>query len=311
MHFLLVGPGALGCLLSSVVSKGLSDSDQLTILDYNSDRAKQLSQNGILYLLEEQEYSVPITAVSDPQLLDPVDVILLCVKSYDVIKCLEFCKPILSNETLLIFMQNGISHLELQDHLHEAHAAFGTTTEGATLLGTGQVRHAGSGITYLGCLKPPTPQGAALLQKTHDIFSAGGLQVHLTDNILARLWAKLFVNVGINALTAILDCKNGELLTLPGVDKRMNDAVEEAMHIAREKDIPLMEEPHQTTRTVCRKTAKNVSSMLQDVRSTRRTEIDAINGAVVALGKTLGIKTPENTLLYNQIKELEAGYVRQ
>ncbi|MCP4341125.1 MAG: 2-dehydropantoate 2-reductase [Desulfobulbaceae bacterium] len=311
MHFLLVGPGALGCLLSSVVSKGLSDSDKLTILDYNSDRAKQLSQKGISYFLEDQQFSVPITAVSDPQLLDPVDVVLLCVKSYDVIKCLEFCKPILSNETLLIFMQNGISHLELQDHLHETNAAFGTTTEGATLLGTGQVRHAGSGLTYLGFLKPPKTQVAALLQKTSDIFSAGGLQVHLTDNILARLWAKLFVNAGINALTAILGCKNGELLTLPGVDRRMDAAVAEAMQIAREKNIPIMDEPHQTTRTVCRKTAKNVSSMLQDVQNTRRTEIDAINGAVISLGKTLGIETPENSLLYNQIKEIEAGYVRQ
>lgn len=310
MHFLLVGPGALGCLLSSVVSKGLSDSDRLTILDYNSDRAEHLNQKGIEYQLDGQKVSVPITAVSNPELLTPVDIVLLCVKSYDVVKCLEFCKPILSHKTLLIFLQNGISHLELQDHLHEAQAAFGTTTEGATLLGKGQVRHAGSGLTYLGFLKPPKPESAELLQKTRDVFSAGGLHVHLTDNILARLWAKLFVNVGINALTAILGCKNGELLSLPGIDKRMEAAVDEAMHIAREKNISIMDEPHQTTRIVCEKTAKNISSMLQDVRNTRRTEIDAINGAVVALGRKLGIDTPENSLLCNQIKELEASFVR-
>jgi 2-dehydropantoate 2-reductase len=201
--------------------------------------------------------------------------------------------------------------LDLQDHLHEASPAFGTTTEGANLLGTGQVRHAGSGVTYLGLLEQPDKQLATLLQKTHDVFSAGGLQVHLTDNILGRLWAKLFVNVGINALTAILGCKNGELLTLPGIDRRMKTAVDEAIKIAREKNIPIMDEPHQATRIVCRKTAKNVSSMLQDVRKKRRTEIDAINGAVVALGKIYGINTPENNLLCNQIKELEAGYDRK
>ncbi len=309
MHFLLVGPGALGCLLSSIVSKGMSDSDQLTILDYNSERAMQLTKEGIGYHLDEQLISVPVTAVSDPKLLGPVDVILLCVKSYDVINSLEFCQPLLSDRTLLIFMQNGINHLALQDHLHQASAAFGTTSEGATLLGTGQVRHAGSGITYLGFLEPPNKQAAALLQKTHDVFSVGGLQIHVADNILARLWAKLFVNAGINALTAILGCKNGELLSLPGIDKRMTAAVDEAIDIAREKGIPIMDEPHQTTRLVCKKTAKNVSSMLQDVRNKRRTEIDAINGAVVAMGRVLGIETPENSLLYNQIKEIEAGYV--
>jgi 2-dehydropantoate 2-reductase len=50
--------------------------------------------------------------------------------------------------------------------------------------------------------------------------------------------------------------------------------------------------------------------MLQDVRKKRRTEIDAINGAIVAMGKKFGIDTPENRLLCNQVKELEAGYVR-
>ncbi len=70
--------------------------------------------------LKTQLVQVPVKAVSDPKLLDPVDVVILCVKSYDVINSLEFCKPILSNKTLLIFMQNGISHLRLQEHLHEA-----------------------------------------------------------------------------------------------------------------------------------------------------------------------------------------------
>jgi 2-dehydropantoate 2-reductase len=311
MHFLLVGPGALGCLLSSVISKGLGDNDQLTILDYNSDRANHLTKEGIGYHLEEQLTQVPVIAVSDTQLLAPVDVVLLCVKSYDVVSSLEFCKPILSKKVLLIFMQNGISHLELQEHLHDATTAFGTTSEGATLLGTGQVRHAGSGVTYLGFLEPPDNKAATLLQKTQQVFSAGGLQVHLTDNILARLWAKLFVNVGINALTAILGCKNGELLTLPEIDRRMETAVDEAIQIARRKGIPILDDPHQTTRIVCKKTAKNVSSMLQDVRNKRRTEIDAINGAVVTFGRIYGIETPENNLLRNQIKELETGYDRR
>ncbi len=309
MHFLLVGPGALGCLLSSVVSKGMTDADQLTILDYNDDRANHLNRNGIGYHLDNELVQVPVKVVSDPQLLDAVDVVFLCVKSYDVLNSLEFCQPILSKKVLLIFLQNGISHLDLRDHLHQATAAFGTTTEGATLLGAGQVRHAGSGVTYLGFLETPEQRAAMLLQKTCAVFAAGGLDVHFSDNILERLWAKLFVNVGINALTAILDCNNGDLLTLPGIEKRMKSAIEEAMLLAENNNIPIMDEPYEVTRLVCRKTAKNVSSMLQDVRKKRRTEIDAINGAVVVLGQKFGIDTPENSLLYSQVKKLEADYL--
>ncbi len=310
MHLLLVGPGALGCLLGSVVLKGMTGSDRLTVLDHNADRADRLSREGIGYHLDDQLVRFPVTAVSDPQLVDPVDIVLLCVKSYDVFSSLEFCRPLLSKRVLLIFMQNGISHLDVQEHLGEAKAAFGTTTEGATLLGTGEVKHAGSGVTYLGFLDTPDAQAAELLQMTHDILLAGGLQVHLTDSILTRLWAKLFINVGINALTAILGCKNGELLSLPGIDRRMETAIDEAITIAAKRNIPIIDDPHQATRLVCLKTSKNISSMLQDVTKKRRTEIDAINGALVVLGKKLGIDTPENSLLLRQIKEMEAGYVR-
>lgn len=309
MHFLLVGPGALGCLLSSIVTKGIAvTGDRLTLLDHNAERAKYLTGRGIIYQQGDTCSTVPATATSDPQHLEAVDVVLLCVKSYDVAVSLTFCRPLLTETTLVVFLQNGISHLSMGDHLGKATAAFGTTTEGATLLRRGHVRHAGSGVTSLGFLHNPDDHGALLLEKTRAIFAAGGLQVETTGNVLAKIWAKLFINVGINAFTATLACKNGELLTIPGIAERMRTAVYEAMCIARAEGIEVVDDPYRATRIVCSKTAENVSSMLQDVRNRRRTEIDAINGAIVAKGLNYGIKTPENSLLYRQVKEIEAGY---
>jgi 2-dehydropantoate 2-reductase len=312
MHFLLVEPGALGCLTASIVSKGIDATEEkLTVLDHNTERAHYLSENGITYILGDQSEPFKISASSDPQQVEHVDVILSCVKSYDVAASLKFCGPLLTDKTLVVFLQNGISHLELPGNLKNIVAAYGTTTEGATLLSTGQVRHAGSGVTYLGFLKKVDDHFATLLQKTQNVFATGGLQAHLTDKVLARLWTKLFVNVGINALTAILGCKNGELLTLPEVGDRMEKAIIEAVQIAEAQEIPVIGDPYLTCQDVCRKTAENVSSMLQDVQHKQRTEINAINGAVVNLGKKLGIPTPENSLLCQQIKEIEAGFNTQ
>ena len=309
MHILLVGPGALGCLLSSIVTKGLAvTGDKLTLLDHNAERAEYLTGQGIVYQQDDARTTVAVTAVADPQHLGPVDVVLLCVKSYDVVASLTFCRPLLTEKTLVVFMQNGISHLSMAEHLGQAGAAFGTTTEGATLLGRGHVRHAGRGITSLGFLAAPGEHEAMLLEKLHQVFAAGGLQVQNTGKVLSRIWSKLFINVGINALTATLDCKNGELLTLPGIDRRMRDAVDEAMRVARAEGIEVMDDPYRATRIVCSKTAENISSMLQDIRNRRRTEIDAINGAIVAKGLNYKIKTPENSLLCRQVKEIEAGY---
>lgn len=310
MHFLLVGPGALGCLVSSVVTKGLGvTGDRLTVLDHNAERAEHLNRHGIIYQLGDKCTTISVTATSNPQDIGPVDVVLLCVKSYDVSTSLAFCRRLLTEKTLVIFLQNGISHLSMPDHLGDATAAYGTTTEGATLLRRGHVRHAGSGVTSLGFLAPADAHRTMLLEKADRVLKAGGFEVHCTGNVLSKIWAKLFINVGINALTATQNCKNGELLTLPGIDLRMQAAVSEAMLIARTEGIEIMDDPYRATRIVCSKTAENISSMLQDVRNRRRTEIDAINGAIVVKGLNYNIKTPENSLLCRQVKEIEAGYL--
>lgn len=312
MHLLLVGPGALGCLLATVITRGIAASgDRLTLLDHNPDRAALLASRGIHYLRGDEQRTVPIVATSDLRAVNPVDVVVLCVKSYDVATSLASCAPLLRDRTLVLFLQNGIGHLGATSHLGAASAAFGTTTEGATLLGPGQVRHAGSGTTYLGFLGRASSETLTLLERTRTILAAGGLTVHHSAAVLDRIWAKLFVNVGINALTATLGCKNGELLTLPGIKARMARAVEEAKLVAAADGIAIEDDPFQATQAVCQKTAENVSSMLQDVRKRRRTEIDAINGAIVDKGAVHGIATPENARLYAQVKEIEARFGKE
>lgn len=308
MHYVLVGPGALGCLLASTASRGLKDGEKFTILDYNRERSDHISKNGVLYQESDIKTSYSIPAVSDPMLLGHVDVILLCVKSYDIKSCLDICKPILRDQTLLVFMQNGISHLGCENALHGATAAYGTTTEGATSLGPGHVLHAGRGTTHLGFLRSHSKHCQNLLSQTHELLNRGGMQTSLTNTILTKLWGKLFVNVGINALTATLGCKNGEILTLPGIEQRMQNAIHEAIQVAQAKNIDILNNPVTVTQTVCKNTANNVSSMLQDVRKGRKTEIGAINGAIVAFGQELGIKTPENTLLMEEVKYIENNY---
>jgi 2-dehydropantoate 2-reductase len=142
------------------------------------------------------------------------------------------------------------------------------------------------------------------------MFNQGGLITSITEDIMPRLWVKLFINVGINALTATLGCLNGDLLHLPGIRSRMETAVAEAVTVAKAQDILIQDDPFAATVRVCEKTAKNISSMLQDVRQQRRTEIDAINGAVLKRGLDLGIATPENLRLVDQVKKIEKGYLR-
>lgn len=309
MHILLVGPGALGCLLAVVISRSLKGTPHsLSMLDHSHQRAALLACQGIIYEADGERQTVPLPVFSDPAALPAADAVILCVKSHDIAASLTSCQAFLSEGTLLLFLQNGIAHLDCGPATGKAAIVYGTTTEGATLLAPGHVRHAGRGLTCLGLSDPDDSAASDRLQELAGIFNRAGLPVQVTSSILERIWAKLFVNVGINALTAIHGCANGDLLTIPGVMRRMQRAVAEAETIAQALHISSGGNPFATTVDVCRKTAGNISSMLQDVRRRRRTEIDAINGAIVREGQALGIATPENRQLVQQVKEIENSY---
>jgi len=310
MHVVLVGPGALGCLLSSRLTRGDKDGEHhFTLLDHNAERAGVLAAQGICYHYKDEVEKTDIPVSSSPSKTGKADVVILCVKSYDLKACLGFCSPLLGPETLLLFLQNGVAHLEMQIPSHQGTPAYGTTTEGANLLGTGQVRHAGKGLTQFGFLNEVRNEAVIKLQQVTELFNQSGLKARITGDILSRLWTKLMVNTGINGLTAILGCTNGELLTLPGAAERMERLVGEALKIALASNIYVPPDSLAITNDVCAKTATNISSMLQDVRARRKTEIDAINGAVVAAATRLGMFVPENMKLVAEVKELERGYL--
>ena len=310
MRIAIVGPGALGCLFATLLfPKKQSGEDSLWLLDHNQERATLLTAQGILYETDKGQKRHPITVSSDTQAIGSMDMILFCVKSQDLDGCLHSCMPLLSPQTLLVFLQNGISHLDIQERLNLPTApAFASSSEGATLLGPGHVLHAGRGTTYLGFLKRPADQQQQQLAKLARILQEAGLDVELSEDIRTQLWAKLFVNAGINPLTALYNRTNGQLLTSCAARGRLKNIVHEAETVARACGITISVDPLQATLAICKSTAKNISSMLQDRRHQRLTEIDAINGAIVREGKKAGIATPFNEEVVQQIKKMEEKY---
>ncbi|MFV0436680.1 MAG: ketopantoate reductase family protein [Desulfopila sp.] len=309
MHIVLVGPGALGCLLASRLSRS-APLHRLTLLDHNQSRARMLQAHGLRYFNQENEEAIHLAVSSSPRAIGVADVVMLCVKSYDVVDSLRFCAPLQGPDTLLVFMQNGVAHLDIVVDSSLGTPAYGTTTEGATLVGPGQVRHAGKGLSQFGFLHQPSLETTRRLRQVTELFTASGLAARTSDNILSRLWTKLVVNVGINGLTALLGCPNGELLVRAETAQRMETLVAEALAVARAANISVPADSLAITREVCTKTAANISSMLQDVRAKRRTEIEAINGAIVARGKKYGIATPENSRLVAEIQSIEQRYLQ-
>jgi 2-dehydropantoate 2-reductase len=302
MHFLVVGPGAMGCLFAAGLKRA---GYEVTLLDYLPERARQINRRGIVVQGVTGEYTVKVPAVADRIFVRP-DCVLICVKSYTTKQAAEKIKSWVSREAFVVTLQNGLGNLEILEEIFGKKKVFGgITAQGSTLLGPGKIRHAGQGETIIGPKEDPDSP----LEKIVSAFNMAGFKTRSIKNVVDLIWGKLIINVGINSLSALTRLKNGRLTELNGTRQVMENAVKEAVAVAHAKKIRLpYPDPFARVMEVCRDTAKNVASMLQDVLKERITEVDYINGAIVREGIALEIPTPVNHTLTCLVKTIQETY---
>ncbi len=303
----IVGPGAMGCLLAGMMARaGL----EIMLLDHRPDRAEQIRRQGVRLETGLDEIRVPVAVTLEALDLSGVDLVLICVKAYDtevVARRLRALDP----PPFFLTLQNGVGNVELLGNsLPREKVLAGITSHGATALGPGWVRHAGRGDTFVGSGfgEENEDQGPGVRMAQYCLTSAG-FETRTVPRINPLIWSKLLVNVGINALSALTRLRNGDLLSFPVTEQTLEEAVAEALRVARTKGIELIyDDPLGQVKEVCRSTAPNLSSMLQDVLKEKRTEIDFINGTILREAEKLGIPAPVNALLTRLVQALEQSY---
>ena len=302
MNFLIVGPGAMGCLFAGRLKKA---GHRVVILDYKEERARHINGNGISLEGVGGNFNVQVTAVTEKP-SRKIHVALICVKAYQTDEVARTLSSWLDPDVMVLTLQNGLGNLEtLRKILGDKRVLGGVTAEGATLLGPGQVRHAGRGPTIIG----PAGSDGGPAANIVSAFSDAGFDIRAVDGVEDLIWGKLIVNVGINALAAITKLKNGRLPDIDGTRQVMKEAVLEAVRVADVKGVKLpFPDPFERVLEVCRGTANNIASMLQDVLAQRATEIRFINGAIVSEGRRLGIPTPVNFTLSCLVDALQDSY---
>ncbi len=304
MRIVIVGPGAIGCLLAAFLSKS---KEEVVLLDKDRARSQSLNQHGISIEGISGNWQAKVHACSEAKDLKDIDLVIISVKSYDTKDAITLAKPLVGENTRIVTLQNGIGNIEvIAEVVGNDKVIGGVTNMGATLLDTGKVRHAGRGETAIGRLDGKIP---VEMRYIREIFNKVGLQTRISRDIKSLLWSKLIINVGINALTAITHLKNGKLLEFEATRRILREAVSEATRIVKRKRIKLIyDDPLAKVEAVCEATSGNVSSMLQDVLRKKRTEIDYINGVIVRLAQELGIPAPVNSVLVDLVKTLESTY---
>jgi len=302
MRFLVVGPGAMGCLFAGRLKMA---GHETVLLDYHPERANLLNSSGIRIEGIGGESTVPVPVITGEPAGTP-DTVLVCVKAGKTRTAVETLADHLPEKAHVLTLQNGLGNMDVLREIFGEHRVLGgITAEGATLLGPGHIRHAGRGDTIIG---PPGPFPESVGEIVA-AFKSAGFSARAVKNIDAMIWGKLIVNVGINAVTAITRLRNGRLPELSGTLQVMKEAVGEAERVAGALGIQLpYPDPFDKVIEVCRATAGNVASMLQDILNRRKTEVDYINGAIVKQGKATGVPTPVNSTITSLVEALQETF---
>lgn len=307
MKIAIVGPGAIGCLLGGLLSRA---GHEVWLIDHRPERAALLDRQGVSISGVGGEFKAPVRATASPTEAGIADLVVVAVKSYDTAAAAQAAQSLVGSQTTVLTVQNGLANVEaLQSRLGSDRVVAGVTSLGATQLGPGQVQHTGRGATVIGELEGRVTDR---LKEIAGALSSAGLEVETTTDVVSALWGKLAVNAGLNAVATLARVRNGKLVQSDSLLGLLRSAVREVEAVAGAKRIE-MPEPDMAARAeeVCRQTADNTNSMLQDVRQRRRTEVEAINGAVVREGEAVGVATPVNAVLVALIHGLEETYEDQ
>ncbi len=307
MRIVIVGPGAIGCLFAAALSK---TKEEVWLLDKHKERAAKISDQGIRVEGISGNWTAKVRIAANPKDIPVADLLIITVKSYDTKNAIVQAKPIIGSGTKILTLQNGIGNIEIiAEAVGDEAVIGGITSQGATLLGEGNIRHAGKGETIIGRLDGKMP---VEMRAIRELFNKAGFDTKVTRDLKSILWSKLIINVGINPLTALTRLPNGQLLNHEGTRNIMRKAVTEAVRVAKRKRIRLIyDDPLAKVEAVCEATAANVSSMLQDILRKKATEIDFINGVIVRLAQELGIDVPVNSILVDLVKSVEDSYCVQ
>jgi len=302
LNITIFGIGALGMLFGSHLNRVA----QVTLFDNWLAQLTALRRDGLSVTHPDGRQSHHrLTATNQLQQILTTDLALVLVKSHQTAQVAQQAAQILHPTGLLLTLQNGLGNYEQLAHIvGDERTALGITAQGATVTAPGQLYYAGSGPTHLA----QSPAQSERLTVITDLFNRAGLPTTLVNHADGLVWGKLAINAGINPLTALLEIPNG---TLAEPSQHQTMMIEAALEVAQVAEAQGIELPYtdvaQRVIEVCRATATNHSSMLQDIKRGAQTEIEAICGQVVKHGQRLGVPTPMNVRLLTLVQAKENG----
>jgi len=304
MKIVIVGAGALGGLVGAL----LSDSgEDVVFLEIDEKRAEKLNAEGLEVVQEgKEDRHVSVKVVTSLDGIGAAELVFVSVKSYQTKGAVEAVQPVVGPQTRMLSMQNGIGNTETMAGIVGAEKVLsGITYHSIQHLGPNRLRFR-AGIKPIQ-ISPfegkPTPH----VEKIAEVFRKAGLDTDVVENIDHVIWQKLLHNAVVNPVSAITGLNCNQLLEDEDLQSLMRQMCEEIIAVMRARGVPIIDEedPYRPVIGSQKALGPNRPSMWQDLNRGLRTEIDALNGAIVEEAGKHGLAAPCNHTIVRLVHSAE------
>ena len=326
-RLLLMGCGSVG----GVIAGGLLGAAyDLTIVTHNPRICQAITEERLGVTTPDGRWSVDaIVHTRLDEVERPFDVVLLAMKATSVEQAARDVAAYLAPEGYVVTLQNGVVEDRVGEILGRERVGGALVGWGATMLAPGIYEMTSRGELVIGELDGQMTSRVTQLQETLEAATP----TTISTNIYGALWSKLAINCVITTLGAVTGQLLGEMLRRGDVRRLALAITSEVVDVAEAHGIELepvggtldihrlylppdrraggsglsLTPKHAIMLAVGRRFHNLKSSMLQSIERGRRSEIDFMNGYVVARGQEKGVPTPVNAALTEMVREVEAG----
>ena len=302
MRILVMGAGGLGGYFGGLLAHSGAD---VTFIARGAN-LQALQTRGLTVRSVNGNFALPVHACADAVPLPPADVILFCVKTYDVAAAARLLQPVVVPHTVLVTLQNGVdTPYELQTAFGRGVVLAGMTRIGATLAEPGIIDQPTSdrAIEFGSLDGRAQPQVDTLYR----LFNQAGIPTVVSADIQQSLWGKLVFISAFSGLATLTRLPVAEILAHEPTRTLYRRVLHESASVAWAAQINLAPDiVEQTMHYLDTSGDPGESSMAVDFQRRRRIEVEAIHGAVVHHGQRLQVPTPVNATIYAALTVMDA-----
>jgi 2-dehydropantoate 2-reductase len=300
MRTYMIGSGAMGSVYGGLLAAAGFD---VTLVDPRADHIALVQRNGLVVEGVRGRHVVKLPAVTTHVGLASADLAIIFTDANATRDAAREAAEVLRPEGFALTLQNGIGNVEaLTAELGAARVVAGVTMNSGAFPEPGRALYTNAGLTSIGELDGKT---TPRIEEVARMLNAAGIETRVVDDPMSQIWTKFVLNCAINPLTAITGLRSGEMYRTPEVNALQDRVLDEILAVVERKGVRLAESDlRKKIKAHCR-VRYNRPSMMQHIEQGRRTEIDALNGALVREAKALGVPVPYNEAVVAVVKGLE------